>query len=145
MRLLITSSMLTCAIALAAQGDTLVLPPPIQLDTLTSNDGALTRLESSPRFPGGEEGLMAYLAKELRYPEAERQAGKQGVVQVSFTISDAGEVMNVRIVEGIAGADALNEEAIRVVNAMPRWEPATVKGVTVPMEYKLPVKFELGK
>ena len=96
-------------------------------------------------FPGGDAGLVAYLTKELRYPDAMRQAGKEGVVQVAFTITDAGDVTKVHLAEGIAGADALNEEALRVVKAMPRWTPATVKGVTVPMEYKLPVRFEVGK
>ena len=131
--------------SLFAQGDTLVLPPPIHLDTLPSNDGGLTRLESPPMFPGGDAGLVAYLTKELRYPDAMRQAGKEGVVQVAFTITDAGDVTKVHLAEGIAGADALNEEALRVVKAMPRWTPATVKGVTVPMEYKLPVRFEVEK
>ena len=95
--------------SLFAQGDTLVLPPPIHLDTLPSNDGGLTRLESPPMFPGGDAGLVAYLTKELRYPDAMRQAGKEGVVQVAFTITDAGDVTKVHLAEGISGADALNE------------------------------------
>lgn len=128
----------------AAQKDTLP-PPPIHIDTLRSNDGSLTRVESSPRFPGGDAALVDYMTRELRYPEAMRQAGKQGVVHVAFTITDNGDVHNVRLKQPIADAPALNEEAVRVVSAMPRWEPARVRGVTVPMDYVLPVKFEVGK
>ncbi|HNR55190.1 MAG TPA: energy transducer TonB, partial [Flavobacteriales bacterium] len=131
---ILTAILLTGSLSLSAQ-DTLVLPPPIHLDSLPSNNGSLTRVES----PGGDDALVAYLMKELRYPDNMRQAAKEGVVQVGFTITDAGAVENVRVIEGIAGAEALDAEAVRVVSAMPRWEPATVHGVTVPMEYKLPV------
>ncbi len=137
---ILTAILLTGSLSLSAQ-DTLVLPPPIHLDSLPSNNGSLTRVES----PGGDDALVAYLMKELRYPDNMRQSAKEGVVQVGFTITDAGAVENVRVIEGIAGAEALDAEAVRVVSAMPRWEPATVNGVTVPMEYKLPVKFEVGR
>jgi len=144
MRPILTAFLLASSLSFAAQ-DTLKLPPPIHLDSLPSNNGSLTRVESPPRFPGGVEGLIAYLTSELRYPDQMRQAAKEGVVEVGFTITDAGEVNNVRVIEGIAGAEALNAEAVRVVSSMPRWQPATVNGVTVPMAYKLPVKFEVGR
>lgn len=46
---------------------------------------------------------------------------------------------------GIRNGEALNEEALRVVNAMPRWEPAQVKGVPVPMDYVVPVRFGVSE
>lgn len=145
MRHLLTSLWMLCSLALAAQADTLVLPPPIHLEELPSNNGVLTRVESPPRFPGGDEALVAYLNKNLHYPEAMQEAKVEGLVQVVFTITDVGAVTNVRVEQGIANGAALNEEALRVVRAMPNWEPARVRGVTIPMEYKLPVRFELGK
>lgn len=129
---------------LLAQQDS-TLPPPINIQDLKSNDGSFTRVESPPRFPGGDEALVAYLNKNLHYPEAMQEAKVEGVVQVAFTITDNGAVTNVRLKQGIANGAALNEEAIRVVSAMPPWEPARVQGVTIPMEYVLPVKFEVGR
>lgn len=144
MKHILTALCLSCGLSAAAQKDT--LPPlPIHIDTLRSNDGSLTRVETSPRFPGGDAALVEYMTKELRYPDDMRQAGKQGVVHVAFTIADNGELRNVRVKQPISDAPALNEEALRVVGAMPRWEPATVRGVTVPMDYVLPVKFEVAK
>lgn len=144
MKHILTTLCLLCGLSAAAQKDTLSLPP-IHIDTLPSNDGSLTRVETSPRFPGGDAALVDYMTKELRYPDAMRQAKVEGVVHVVFTISDAGDVRNVRVKQGIPGGAALNEEAVRVVSAMPRWKPATVKGVTVPVDYVLPVKFEVAK
>jgi hypothetical protein len=44
---------------------------------------------------------------------------------------------------GIPNGEELNAEALRAVNAMPRWEPAHVNGVAIPMDYLLPVTFAL--
>ncbi len=136
--------LLLSSLPLVAQHDS-TMPPPINIQELKSNDGSFTRVESPPRFPGGDEALVAYLNKNLHYPEAMHEAKVEGVVQVVFTITDVGAVTNVRVEQGIANGAALNEEALRVVRAMPNWEPARVRGVTIPMEYKLPVRFELGK
>lgn len=144
MKALLPALFLLIGLQASAQKDSLA-PQPIDIETLKSNDGSLTRLESAPRFPGGEAALMDYLAKELRYPDAMRQAKVQGVVNVAFTITDAGDVSDVQVRQGIPNGQALNDEAVRVVKAMPKWEPARVHGVTVPMGYVLPVKFELGK
>lgn len=143
MKAILPAFLLLASLSAFAQKDG--LPPPTDIQILKSNDGSFTRVGTSPHFPGGDEALVDYIAKELRYPDAMRQAGEQGEVHVAFTITDKGDVTDVRVNKPIADAQALNDEAVRVVSAMPRWEPATVQGVTVPMNYVLPVKFELGK
>jgi len=119
------------------------LPPPTDIEKLTSNDGSLTRLESTPQFPGGDQALMDYMQANLRYPDAMRQAHVEGVAKVAFTITPSGALENVRVLTGSVKGEALNEEALRVVRAMPFWEPAHVKGVAVPMDYVLPVTFQI--
>ncbi|HMC98367.1 MAG TPA: energy transducer TonB, partial [Flavobacteriales bacterium] len=126
-----------------AQKDT-VPPPPTDIQTLPGNDGTLTRVERQPQFPGGDQALVAYMNANLHYPDGMRQARKEGVVHVAFTISAEGDVQNVHVQRGIAGGEALNEEAVRVVSAMPRWQPALVNGVPVPMAYVLPVTFAVS-
>lgn len=131
---------LLCGLSAWAQNDP-TLPPPTDIEKLSSNDGSLTRVENQPHFPGGDQALVDYLAANLQYPEDMRQARVEGSVHVAFTVTPEGDVKNARVQRGIAGGEKLNEEALRVVSAMPRWEPARVNGVPIPMDYVLPVSF----
>lgn len=140
MNRMLTSFFLICGLSASAQKDT-VPPPPIDIEKLSSNDGTLTRVENQPQFPGGEQALTDYVGANLRYPEDMRQAHIEGSVQVAFTITAEGDIRNVRVEQGIVGGEAMNEEAVRVVSAMPRWLPARVNDVPIPMDYVLPVAF----
>lgn len=144
MRTLIILLSSTIAASSFAQRDSLSAQP-IDLQTLESNDGSLTEVDTPPRYPGGDQALLAYLDANLRYPDEMRQAHVAGTVSVAFTISDRGEVKDVRVHRGIEGGEALEAEALRVVSAMPVWEAARVQGVAVPMEYLLPVTFGVGE
>ena len=125
-----------------AQSDRLP-PRPVAIDTLPGNDGSLTRVENRPHFPGGEQALAEYMRTSVRYPEKMRRSHITGTVQVAFTIADDGQVKNAYVQSGIPDGAALSAEALRVVQAMPRWEPAHVNGVPVPMDHLLPVTFGL--
>lgn len=92
-----------------------------------------------PQYPGGTDALMKYLRLNVRYPEVSREKKEQGKVVVSFIITKSGEVANVGIRDGVT--EALNNEAIRVVEEMPNWTPAKHKGEVVNVAYLLPIKF----
>lgn len=138
----LTALFLLCALSSAAQKDSMV-PPPINIQKLSSNNGSLTRVENQPHFPGGDAALVEYMRANVHYPEEAQKAGISGTVKVAFTIADDGQVTNARIHSPVPNGEALNAEALRVVNAMPKWEPARVNGVAVPMDYLLPVMFAL--
>ncbi len=138
----LSSLFLFCSLSAWAQSDHLP-PRPVAIDTLSSNNGALTRVENQPQFPGGEQALVEYMRTSMHYPEAMEKARVAGTVKVAFTIADDGQVQNAHVQTGIPNGEDLNKEALRVVHAMPRWEPAHVYGVAVPMDYLLPVTFVL--
>jgi TonB family protein len=100
-----------------------------------------TVVENQPEFPGGMEQLGKYLSDNLKYPAAAEKANAEGRVFVSLIVTTTGEVKNVKILKGIGyGAD---EEAARVVAAMPRWKPGSQDGVPVNVQYNLPINFAL--
>lgn len=142
MNRILSSLFLLCSLSTLAQTDTLP-PRPVAIEQLPSNDGSLTRVENRPQFPGGEQALVEYLRTNVHYPEETQKARIAGTVKVVFTIADDGQVQNAHVQNGIPNGEVLNAEALRVVNAMPRWEPARVNGVAVPMDYLLPVTFAL--
>lgn len=100
-----------------------------------------TMVEVMPGFPGGPEGLVAYLRREVVYPESALANGVEGTVQVSFIVRKDGRVDNVEVQRG---ADAeLDKEAVRAVAAMPAWSPAVSKGEPVAVRLVLPVAFAI--
>jgi len=85
--------------------------------------------------------MVKFFKSHIKYPEKARKKGVQGVVKVKFTIDRDGNVTNPAIEEGIG--NGCDEEALRVINLMPDWQPAKVNGNAVDMEILLPVQFKL--
>ncbi len=98
-------------------------------------------VESSPEFPGGDANLYKFLADNLKYPVAAREAGISGRVFLTFVVERNGSITDVRVLRGIGGG--CDEEAIRVVESMPKWTPGKQRGVPVRVQFNLPIKFTL--
>jgi protein TonB len=100
-----------------------------------------TVVEEQPAYPGGEEGRMRYLQESIKYPEEAKELGIQGRVFVTFVVEVDGSITDVRVLRGIGGG--CDEEAVRVVKAMPKWVPGKQRGVPVRVQFNLPIKFTL--
>ncbi len=105
------------------------------------NTGLATVIDVYPRYPGGDEARLFYLRKNIRYPDAAIKGAVQGVVMVVFIIEMDGSLSNVEVSKGIGGG--CNEEALRVVKAMPRWEPAKRAGRPVRLMVRMPIVFRI--
>ena len=98
-------------------------------------------VEEMPSFPGGEQKLMEFVGKNIKYPQIARETGIQGRVFVNFVVEPDGSVSNVSVLRGIGGG--CDEEAMRVVKSMPKWKPGKQRGKAVRVQYMLPVNFRL--
>lgn len=107
----------------------------------TIYDGTGHPADVDPEFPGGMDELYKYLAQNIQYPEQAKQENIQGRVVISFVIEKDGSIAEVQVLRGIGGG--CDEEALRVVNAMPKWTPGKVRGENVRVKYALPVTFKL--
>ncbi len=97
------------------------------------------RAEEMPQFPGGHMGLIQYLSSNIRYPEYAKKTGAQGRVVVSFIVEKDGSISNARVTKPTYSS--LDEEALRVVNAMPKWTPGKVNGKPEKIKYSIPINF----
>ena len=122
------------------EGEKLIdLPPDPVVDP---DEGKIfTVVEEMPSFPGGEEALLKYLSSQIKYPAIARENGISGRVYLSFYIDKDGKVKDVKVLRGIGGG--CDEEAVRVVKAMPEWKPGRQNGRNVPVYYNVPVNFNL--
>lgn len=97
--------------------------------------------EQNPAFPGGDEELMKFLQKNLRYPNQALEMGLEGSVLIRFVVNGDGSVSNVEVSRGFD--PSCDKEARRVVRMMPKWIPGRMSGKAVPVYFKLPIKFTL--
>lgn len=97
--------------------------------------------EKKPSFPGGEKALFRWLSRNIIYPAAASEEKIEGKVVIAFVIEKDGSVSNVNA--ELKAHPALDAEAIRVVQSMPKWEPGTVDGEPVRVLYHLPITFKL--
>ena len=98
-------------------------------------------VEQNPSFPGGDAELMKWLQKNLKYPPIAQENGIQGKVYIQFVVNKDGSIVDPKI---IRSADtSLDKEAMRVVQAMPKWTPGKQRGKAVRVRFTLPITFRL--
>lgn len=98
-------------------------------------------VEQMPAYPGSPSALYEFLSKSIQYPEEAEKAGKQGRVIATFVVEKDGSITNARVVKTLD--PLLDAEALRVINAMPKWNPGMQNGVAVRCKYTVPVTFHL--
>lgn len=92
-----------------------------------------------PEYPGGTNAMYKFIAANLRMPRAAKRAGVTGKVFLGFTIEATGEVTHVGVLKGIGfGCD---EEAVRLMESMPKWKPGKQDGKPIRVKYYLPISF----
>jgi protein TonB len=106
-----------------------------------ANDKVLEKAEVMPEFPGGDQAMMDFVAKNVQYPQEARDKEISGRVLVGFIVEKDGSIGDVKVVKGIGGG--CDEEAVRVVKAMPKWKPGKDKGKPVRVSYVMPFTFKL--
>ncbi|GAA0538114.1 energy transducer TonB [Chitinophaga japonensis] len=102
-----------------------------------------TGVEIPPSFPGGLEALARYLGDHIRYPHLAAENNISGVVTVQFVVDYEGKIKDVKVLSLPRGG-GLEEEATRVIKAMPRWKPGRQNGRAVSVLYSIPVNFRLN-
>lgn len=87
--------------------------------------------------------LEKWVYQYLRYPEEAVMEGIQGTVQVNFVIGRDGQVRDVTVAKSVD--PLLDNEALRVVSASPKWRPGRLRGEKVATSMTIPVEFKLEK
>ena len=98
-------------------------------------------VEQMPTFPGGQQELMAYLGKNIKYPTIAQENGTQGRVIIQFVVERDGTITDVHVARGVD--PYLDKEAVRVVQSMPKWIPGKQNGKAVRVKFTVPVMFRL--
>ncbi|MGI4873280.1 MAG: energy transducer TonB [Janthinobacterium lividum] len=108
----------------------------------TTPGGAnIIRPEKSAQPVGGNAAFFTWVQEHQQYPAAARKRKLEAKVPVEFIVQPDGSLTDVRVVQkhGLG----LDEEAVRLVKAAPKWEPAMYQGKPIKQKMTLPVIFQL--
>jgi TonB family protein len=103
-------------------------------------DQTSSKLQTQPSYPGGVEAWMRFLNRTFHYPDEAVEQEVQGTVVVQFIVDTEG---NVNDVTAISGPELLKPEAVRVIKASGKWNPAKQNGQNVKVYHKQPITFRL--
>ena len=120
----------------------------------TDDEDILSKVDQMPFYPGcsdisdleerrdcANNKMLRSIYTQIRYPELARKTGTQGAVVIQFVVDKNGKIKNPKVLRSIGhGCDL---EVLRVVQAMPDWDPGIHKGKPVNVYFNLPVKFKL--
>lgn len=98
-------------------------------------------IDHLPSFPGGEEAIKKYIASNIRYPKFAKMTGSEGTVAVDFTVTADGRTVDISIARSVD--PTLDNEAMRIIEEMPRWNPGILNSHPAPCRMTLPVQFIL--
>ncbi|MDR0891604.1 MAG: energy transducer TonB [Mediterranea sp.] len=98
--------------------------------------------ERMPEFLGGQTKLMKYIDScvvsflspldKVNYP--------QGRVIVQFLVEADGSITHAKVMRGVH--PDLDKEALRIINAMPKWRPGEVNGKKTAVKFTAPIIFK---
>ncbi len=102
---------------------------------------SLGRKMMAASFSSGHTGYQEYISQNLQYPEEALENRIDGTVWLTAEIDADGSVKEVRLFQGVT--EELNEEAIRLVKNMPKWNPARQNDICTQVKVLVPVRFAL--
>ena len=103
--------------------------------------GVYIVVEQMPEFPGGDRALMDFVKDNIQYPAEAKEKGIKGLLYVNFIVEPDGSLSNIKVLKGVGGG--CDEEAIRLVESMPKFKPGMQNGEAVRVSYTIPVIFRL--
>jgi protein TonB len=102
---------------------------------------AYRMVEVMPEYPGGPDSLASFIKANLKYPRAARENSMSGKVVIEAIVEKDGSLSDIRIKTAVF--PKLDEEALRIVKLLPKYNPGQQKGKPVRVIISLPVIFKL--
>lgn len=107
-------------------------------------DPVFAIVEKMPMFPGGNDKMAAFIQENIQYPKGEKFEGPN-TSYITMVVEKDGSLSGIKIIRSAPGGAAFDNEAMRVIASMPKWEPGTQNGNLVRVQFNLPVKFIFKK
>lgn len=97
--------------------------------------------DKSAEFPGGYELMKEFIKTNIRYPESAKRDSLEGPVYIDLIVEVDGSFSDVKVIRGIS--PELDNEALRIVNSMPKFNPAVLNKSVVRSQIRFSVRFKI--
>ena len=120
---------------------------PIIEPSIDTTELVVENPEIMPEYVGGIEAMQQFIVDNLQIPEKYKdiQETTEYRVVVKFVIEKDGSVTEAEVIEPDSLIQDLNIEALKVVNAMPNWNPGMLNDEPVRVIYALPIVYKFGE
>lgn len=112
----------------------------VEKRTADDSQPIYTHVDTPPEFPGGMEKMYQFIAANIQFP-GNQDTQCEGRVLVTFVVERDGRVTEAQVAQDPCPGAGYGEEALRVVNLMPKWKPGRQGNEKVRVRFNLPVKF----
>ena len=104
-------------------------------------ESPLVITDQMPSFPGGDQKMMKFIQKNIKFPQAEYDAKLSGTTYITFVVEKDGSITGIAVLRGVPNGPGFDKEAMRVIAEMPKWVPGKNNGQVVRVQYNLPIHF----
>lgn len=94
-----------------------------------------TVAEEYPNYPGGIGDFYKYLGRNYRFPSEAQKNGVRGRLYISFAVEKDGKLTDYSFKNDLGYGT--REEAIRVLDRSPKWNPGKQHGIPVRVKYNI--------
>ncbi|GAB3920807.1 TonB family protein [Mucilaginibacter myungsuensis] len=108
---------------------------------MDKNTTIYSAVEQQASYPDGAQKFVEYVKSNMRYPTAARANNVQGKVFLTFVVEQDGSLTDIKVLRGVS--KDIDEEAVRLVKASGKWQPAKLGSSVVRQQYTLPISFDL--
>ena len=122
--------------------------PGLSQENQSNGEEIFMVVEDMPLYPGtstkeeSDKAIFQFIARNIKYPKAAREAGIQGTNIVQFVVRKDGSIDDVSLLRDVGAGTG--EEAIRVIENLPEgWKPGIQRGQKVHVQYRIPIQFKL--
>ena len=110
---------------------------------VVQEEPAFIVVEENATFKGGDLGAFRNdVQGKLVYPQQAAENGSEGRVFIQFAVNSKGDVCDIKVLRS-SGDPLLDAEAVRVIKASPKWNPAKQSGASVKQQFTIPITFKL--
>ena len=109
----------------------------VKIESKELENGVYEYVEEMPTYPGGMSALMTFVSKNFKCPKEVEELCIQGRIVCTLVINEDGSISDIKVVRPVH--PLYDAEFVRVVEAMPKWNPGKHNGKPVKVKYTIPM------